>query len=142
DVTLPAAPGPRAPSGAPTSRRDSNGSTGPSTTVYSLSPAPVRHLVAAFEGAIAGSGVTAGVELTGEQLAANFDMRRIAPATVTRMVPALAPSAPLALSADVDGGLGELTFEATLAQEAAEARARGKLVRAGESSTLSTRLTV
>lgn len=142
DATLPAAPGPRAPSSAPTSRRDSNGSTGPSTTVYSLSPAPVRHLVAAFEGAIAGSGVTAGVELTGEQLAATFDMRRIAPATVTRMVPALAPSAPLALSADVDGGLGELTFEATLAQEAAEVRARGKLVRTGESSALNTSLTV
>lgn len=135
DVTLPAEPSPTAPRDAPVARNGANGS-GTSTQVYGLSPAPVRRIVAGFDGTVGGSGAEADVQLTGERLAATLAMARLEPATVTRLVPALAPSGPLSLSAQVNGLLSDLAFDARLAQQAAEVRARGKVARAGESSKI------
>jgi autotransporter translocation and assembly factor TamB len=144
DVTLPAEPSPNAPKNAPqdapVARNGANGS-GTSTQIYGLSPAPVQHIVAGFDGAIAGSEAEADVELTGERLAATFEMAKLEPVTVTRLVPALAPSAPLSLSAKVDGLLSDLAFDARLAQQAAEIRARGKVARAGADSKITANVT-
>jgi len=114
---------------------------GPTTQVYSLSPAPVRRIVAGFDGAIGGSDAEADVKLSGEELAATLDMAELRPATVTRLVPALAPSGPLSLSAKVEGLLSDLAFDARLAQKAAEVRARGRVASAGESSKISANVT-
>jgi translocation and assembly module TamB len=149
DVTLPAEPGPdaptntqgKAPKDAAVARHGTKGS-GTITQVYGLSPAPARRIVAGFDGAIGGSEAAADVQLTGERLAATFEMAKLEPATVTRLAPALAPSAPLSLSAKVDGLLSDLAFDATLAQQAAEVHARGKLARAGDSSQVNADVTI
>lgn len=144
DVTLPAEPsatqGAAAPADPAVAKTGANGSN-PTTQVYALEPAPERRIVAAFDGAIAGSVADADVQLTGERLAATFDMAKLEPVTVTRLVPALAPSSPLSLSAKVDGLLSDLAFDAKLAQQAAEVRARGNVARAGESSKITANVT-
>jgi translocation and assembly module TamB len=117
------------------------GRSGPNTSVYALSPAPVQRILANFKGEIAGSGAIADLRMTGEELAATFDADALQPATVTRLVPALAPAAPLALSAQVRGVLSDLAFEARLAQRAAEIRARGKVARVGEESKIEAHVT-
>jgi autotransporter translocation and assembly factor TamB len=140
DVTLPAEPKPNAAKNAPVAGNGANGS-GTSTHVYGLSPAPVRRIVAGFDGAIGGSEADADVQLTGERLAATFEMAKLEPVTVTRLVPALAPSAPLSLSAQVNGLLSDLAFDAKLAQRTAEIRARGKVARTGDSSKITANVT-
>jgi translocation and assembly module TamB len=143
DVMLPAAPeearGSTA-SGTPLARDQS----GPSTTVFSLSPEPVRKIVAAFDGTIAGSGADADVRLTGEELSASFGMARLEPATVSRLVPALAPRAPLSLSAKANGLLSDLGFELSLAEPdsktGAEVSASGRVAQQGESSKITANL--
>jgi translocation and assembly module TamB len=126
-----------APNGAPVAADPANGGT----TVYALRPAPVQRIIAAFKGAVAGSGAVADVRLTGDELAASFDASALTPATITRMVPALAPETALSLSAKVNGLLSDLAFEAKLAQQAAEIRAHGKVARAGTSSKITAHVT-
>jgi translocation and assembly module TamB len=158
DVTLPAAPegkqksGPAArdPARDPAARPSEEakpdrvpvaGRSEPNTSVYALSPAPVQRILATFKGEIAGSGAVADVRMTGDELAASFDAEALMPATVTRLMPALAPDAPLSLSAQVRGLLSDLAFEARLAQRAAEIRAHGKVARAGQESKLEAHVT-
>jgi translocation and assembly module TamB len=147
DVTLPAAPEDApsttqgaAPNAAPVAR----GTSMPSTSVYALSPAPLQKIVAAFNGAIAGSGAAADVRLTGEELLASFDMARIEPDTISRLVPALAPRGPLSLSAKLNGLLSDLGFELRLAEPgastSAEVSARGRVARQGENSKVTANL--
>jgi translocation and assembly module TamB len=143
NVTLPAAPEDTAKaraSGVPVAQD----TPGPSTAVLSLSPKPVQKIVAAFDGDIAGSGAEADVELTGEELNASFGMARLEPATITRLVPALAPRAPLSLSAKVNGLLSDLGFELSLDEpgvgNGAEISARGRVARQGESSKITATL--
>ncbi len=123
DVTLPAAPTPGAPAPAPVADRASSSST------YALMPAPVRRIVAGFDGNVAGSNALADVRLVGEQLAASVEAASLLPSTLSRLVPALAPQAPLSLSAKVNGLLTDLAFEARLAQQAAEVNASGRFAR-------------
>jgi translocation and assembly module TamB len=145
DVTWPAEPKPD-DTGTPEKTRKPDAppmaeQSGPSTQVYSLSPAPVRRILAGFKGDIAGSAAVADLRLTGEELQARFDAHALQPATITRLVPALAPDAPVALSATASGALSDLAFEASLAQEAAEIRTRGKVARSGERSKITAHLT-
>jgi autotransporter translocation and assembly factor TamB len=145
DVSLPAEPGPNPPKRAPNAPAVANGGpsgSGTTTQVYGLSPAPERRIVAGFDGSIGGSGAAADVQLSGERLAATFEMAELEPATVTRLVPALAPSGPLSLSAKVNGLLSDLAIDARLAQQAAEIRAHGKVARAGDNSKVSANVTI
>jgi translocation and assembly module TamB len=156
DVTLPAAPAAGGPSGAASAGAPGNAPAGdetpnadpvaadatdPKTSVYALQPGPVQRIIAAFKGSIAGSGAVADVRLTGEELAASFDAPSLTPATITRMVPALAPDSALSLSAKVNGLLSDLAFEAKLAQQAAQIEAHGKVARAGRSSKVTANVT-
>jgi autotransporter translocation and assembly factor TamB len=134
EVTLPAEP---AAGSDPARGAPANGST----AVYALRPAPVQHITATFKGTVAGSGAVADVRLKGEELAASIDAPMLTPATITRMVPALAPDTALSLSAKVNGLLSALTFEAKLAQQAAEIRVHGEVARAGTSSKITANVT-
>lgn len=143
DVTLPAAPEENA--GAPArGAAVARDGAGPSTAVYSLSPKPVQKILAAFDGNIAGSGADADVNLTGEELVARFEMAELQPATVTRLVPALAPQSALALSAKLNGLLSDLGFELALDEpsrgQGAEVTARGRVARQGEASNITANL--
>ena len=137
DVTLPGQNAAPPASGGPAVAGTQQG---PQTSVYALSPAVEQQVIAAFDGAIAGSDAQANVHLVGEQLAARFDVPELRPATLTQLVPALAPRAPLALSASVDGRLTDLGFEARLSQEAAQVRASGRVARDAEHSRISAQL--
>ena len=110
DITLPAAspasppPGDNEPDNDPgrAARRD------PATSVYALTPEPARRIVAEFVGAVAGSAAELDVRMLGEQLEASFDAKALSPATLTKLVPALSPESPAALSAKVEGDMSDL----------------------------------
>lgn len=142
DVTLPSAPSEPAPPGpagaqpGPITRQPG----APSTQVYALSPAAEQRVIAAFDGNVGGSDAKADVRLVGQELAGHVELPAIAPATLTRLVPALAPSAPLALSANVDGRLTDLGFKARLSQEPAVIEASGRVARDGGRNDIRARL--
>jgi translocation and assembly module TamB len=142
DVTLPSeasgATTPRPPAGQPGPIATQPGA--PSTQVYSLSPAAEQRVIAAFDGNVGGSDARADVRLVGQDLAGRVEMPAIVPATLTRLVPALAPSAPLALSANVDGRLTDLGFEARVSQEPAVIAASGRVTRDGDRNDVRARL--
>jgi translocation and assembly module TamB len=145
DATLPAPP---AQSVTSTNAPIAGGAEAPdapkpasSTQVYALSPAPLRRILAGFRGSIAGSDAAADVRLIGEQLAATFDASSLAPATISQMVPALSPAAPLSLSAKVDGALTKLAFQTRLAQEKSEVAVHGTLTRGEQRSKVAVELT-
>jgi hypothetical protein len=136
DATLPATTD-QPPASAPVAA----GAPATDTHVYALSPAPLRRILAGFRGTVAGSGAAADVRLVGEQLAASLDASEVSPATISQLVPALAPAAPLSLSAKVDGALTDLAFQTRLAQEQAEIALNGKLTRREERSKVAVQLT-
>ncbi|HWO10459.1 MAG TPA: hypothetical protein VNN80_13300, partial [Polyangiaceae bacterium] len=138
EVTLPGAGG-RGPE-VPPEQPVAGAPRAPTTRVLALSPAPEQRVSAAFAGTVAGSDAKADVQLVGEQLAARVEAPVLHPSTLTRLVPALAPSAPLALSASVDGRLTDLGFAAELSQQAALIRASGRVARDAERSRIDARL--
>lgn len=142
DVTLPSQPsGPTEP-GSPGAQTGPIATQpgAPRTQVYALSPAAEQRVIAAFDGNVGGSDAKADVHLVGQELTGRVDMPAISPATLTRLVPALAPSAPLALSAHVDGRLTDLGFEAQLRQEPAVIRTSGRVARDGDRNDIRARL--
>ena len=139
DVTLPGEP--EEPSlDASSAQPVANAPAAPNTKVYALSPAPEQRVVAAFDGNVGGSPAKADVRLVGQELGAHVEAPALSPATLTRLVPALAPSAPLSLSASVEGRLTDLGFEAQLGQEQALVRASGRVARDAEQSRINARL--
>jgi autotransporter translocation and assembly factor TamB len=92
-------------------------------------PPPERRAQLTFSGNVAGSGAVARVRLLGEELVAELEAGELLPATLTRLVPALAPSAPVALAAKLEGRLDNLGLEATVQQAHSRVSARGRLRR-------------
>lgn len=98
-----------------------------STALYALRPAPVpRRVLLTFAGDVAGSGAALDVSLVDKDLLASFEAAELTPATLTQLVPSLAATAPLALSAKVQGLLDDLGFEAKVQQQAASINAHGR----------------
>lgn len=135
DITLPAAAPP-----APAPGADEPADAEQETTVYALTPAPARRIVAELVGAVAGSPAELDVRMLGEQLEATFEATSLSPATVNKLVPALSPASPAALSAKVDGEFGDLGFEALLRQGEARVNARGRVKMGDERSVVTARV--
>jgi len=131
EVVLPAEPTPPA-AGAPSS------TNGVQTQIQALRPPPAeRRVQAAFTGQVAGSGASARVRLVGEELLAELEAAELLPSTLTRVVPALTPTAPVALTAKVEGRLDNLGLEANVRQARSRltARGRSKRLQCGQSTS-------
>ncbi|HEU4579154.1 MAG TPA: translocation/assembly module TamB domain-containing protein [Polyangiaceae bacterium] len=143
EVTLPAEPAaaPAPAAGGPVARGAGSRDDAIQTEVHALRPAPLERLVQlAFAGQIAGSGAHAQVRLSGEQLLAKLDAAELTPDTLRQMAPALAPQAPVALKAKVEGQLQDLGVEAQVKQARSRLNARGRLKRDGENTHATLRL--
>ncbi len=136
DVTLPAEPT------APVARAPGIATQGaPGTNVYSLQPAPApRQILATFAGEMAGSTAALDLRMRGEELTGTFDAESVSPATLSKLIPALAPRAPAALSARVTGALTDLNFDARLRQESAQINARGRVQQQDRRSDITARV--
>jgi translocation and assembly module TamB len=135
EVSLPAAPpaNPVPAAGGPVVRAERPQSDAIRTEVRALRPAPLeRRVQLAFAGQLAGSGTHARVQLTGEQLLAQLEAAELVPESLKQMVPSLAPRAPVALSAKVEGLLQDLGIEAQVQQAKSRLKAQGRLKRDGE----------
>jgi translocation and assembly module TamB len=143
EVRLPAEP-PATPvpgAGGPVARADGSRDEVIQTEVHALRPPPLERLVQlAFAGQLAGSGAHAQVRLLGEQLLAQLEAAELTPETLKQMVPALAPRAPVALSAKVEGQLQDLGVEARVNQARSRLSAHGRLKREGEDTHATLRL--
>jgi len=124
----------RAPS-APATAQGPPATQAISTQAYALRPPPApRRVVADFAGQVAGSGIALQLQLIGEQILATLEAARIEPSTLTRLVPGLAPQAPLGVSAKLEGLLDDLGLDAQLRQEPGQATVHGRLRQEGERS--------
>lgn len=103
-------------------------------------PAPERRVQLTFSGQVAGSAAVTRVRLLGEELVAELEAGELSPATLTQLVPALAPTAPVALAAKVEGRLDNLGLEATVKQAGSRVSARGQLRRKSDETHASLRL--
>jgi translocation and assembly module TamB len=135
EVMLPADPIPPAAGAAPASRN------GVQTQVEALRPPPAeRRVQVAFAGQVAGSGASARLRLVGEELLAELEAGELLPSTLNRVAPALTPTAPVALTAKVEGRLDNLGLEANVRQARSRLSARGRLRRQAEETHASLRV--
>ncbi len=88
---------------------------------------PERRLRLAFHGNVAGSGTELHMRWVGQELLAELRANELTPATLERLVPALAPTAPVELTAKAEGRLQNLGLEAQLEQAGSRISARGRL---------------
>lgn len=134
DVTLPTAAdttqsaSPDDPVSAPPDR--------PTTTVHALRPAPARRILASFNGELAGASASADLRMIGEQLRATFEAPAVSPATLTQLVPGLAPKDPAGVAASAEGALDDLRVSARVTQGQAELAARGRIERRSDTTHL------
>ena len=147
DLDLPAQPapdevGPTVPaSTVPASARAPAAPTGVSTQVHALRPSSEpRRVLADFAGQVAGSGVALDLQLIGERVLATLEAARIEPTTLTRLVPALAPTEPLALSAKLQGLLDDLRLDTKLQHGPGQAKLHARLRREAERTRATLRL--
>jgi translocation and assembly module TamB len=136
DVTLPAEPSHSVASAPGVATQES-----PATSVYSLSPEPAqRKILATFAGEMAGSTAALSLRMLGEELTGTFDAESLSPATLSKLVPALAPGAPASLTLKVSGVLNDLNFDARLRQESAQVNARGRVQQQDRRSDITARV--
>src|SRR6185295_16306948 len=135
EVVLPAESTPPAAGAAPASP------SGVQTQVEALRPAPPeRRVQVAFAGQVAGSGASARLRLVGEELLAELEAGELLPSTLQRVLPALTPTAPVALTAKVEGRLDNLGLEANVRQAGSRLSARGRLRRQADETHASLRV--
>ncbi|MEO8185604.1 MAG: hypothetical protein ABI895_42915, partial [Deltaproteobacteria bacterium] len=114
--------------------------TGIQTEVQALRALPKRIVQLTFSGQVAGSAAVARVRLLGEELVAELEAGELSPVTLTQLVPALAPTAPVALAAKLEGRLDDLGLEASVKQLRSRVGARGRLRRESNATHSSLRV--
>ena len=135
ELVLPAEPAARASDAPPVPAANDV-----QTQVQALRPPLERRVQLAFSGQVAGSGAVARVRLVGQELLAELEAGELLPSTLSRVVPALAPTVPVALTAKVEGRLENLGLEANVRQARSRLSARGRLQRQADDTHASLRV--